>query len=87
MEQIIVQLNDQSKRDFFLELLDSLDFVQVVGDSNSKGATAKTKPKRLQLSPKKRALVEDIKEALREVELYEQGKIKLRTLEEALAEL
>ena len=87
MGHIIIQLKDEQKRTFFMELLENLDFVEVVPTPNGNAATGKTKPKRKQLSPKKRALVEEIKEALREVELHEQGKIKLRTLDEALAEL
>ena len=87
MGQITVHLTDERKRAFFMELLENLDFVEVVPTANGKAASKQATPKRKQLSPKKRALVEEIKEALREVELHQQGKIKLRTLDEALAEL
>lgn len=90
MERFTVQLTDERKRDFFLELLESLDFVQVVRTTNGHAAKenlqtahAKKKP----LSAKKRALVESIKEGLREVELHQQGKIQLQSAKEFIAEL
>ncbi|MFN4254095.1 MAG: hypothetical protein ACK4Q5_03695 [Saprospiraceae bacterium] len=92
MEQIIVQLKDETKRAFLLELLGSLNFVEIVS-ANGNGHTsarANGKPaaaKKRVLSPRKREIVEGIKEALREVELYQQGKTKLQTAREMLEEL
>ncbi len=91
MEQITVQLKDETKRAFLLELLGSLDFVEVVSaNGNGHAARANGKPtaaKKRALSPRKRKIVEGIKEALREVELHQQGKIKLQTAREMLEEL
>jgi hypothetical protein len=89
MEQIVIQLNDVSKKDFLIALLKELAFVEVLNLSSKVNGTTGTEAKlgkRLNLSPKKRALVEDIKEALREVELHEQGKIKLQTWQEFMEE-
>ena len=39
------------------------------------------------ISPEKELLMEDIREAVKEVKLHKQGKIKLKTAEELLNEL
>lgn len=89
MAQISIELKDESKVAFFLELLGSFNYVKILSP-NGNGQAAKTKPKpskkRLNLSPGKRKIVEDLKGGLREVELHRQGKIKLKTWEEFLPE-
>lgn len=47
----------------------------------------KSKAKKQKLSPRQMEMVEDLRQALREVELHRQGKIKLQTLQECLAKL
>ena len=48
-------------------------------------AVAPPKPKRL--TPEQQELVDDFREALNEVELHQQGKIQLKTLDELINEL
>lgn len=74
MGEIVIRVKDESKREFLLRLLDELEFVEVV----------RTKKK-----PSKHAqeIVKGIKEALKEVELHQQGKIKLQTAEDLINEI
>lgn len=44
-------------------------------------------PKSKQYTPEQQAWIDDFREALHEVELHQQGKIKLKTAEELLDEL
>lgn len=44
-------------------------------------------PKPKKLTPKQQEWVDDFREALHEVELHQQGKIKLQTLDELIDEL
>ena len=53
--------------------------------AEDKEKESKSKPKRK--LTKKQQLVDDLKQALKEVELHQQGKIKLPTWQELLAEL
>lgn len=88
MEQFTVQLTDERKRDFFLELLESLDFVQVVRAPN--GLTLKENLRsanKKPISAKKQALVDSIKAGLQEVELHQQGKVHLQSAKDFIGEL
>jgi hypothetical protein len=61
-----------------------------MGHEKSLGALPPIDPKKADLSwldPKKRPQARKILSALREVQLAEQGKIKLKTLDEVLNEL
>ncbi len=72
MTQIIVNIKDDSKIQFFLELVESLDFVEMNikedGDSNEE-------------------IIENIKRGLAEVKLAKQGKLKTSTPKEFFDEL
>ena len=82
MEEMVIKLKDKHKRDFLLQLLEELDFVEVV-----KIKSSKKKGDKKGLSPEQQEFVEGLTEALEEVELHRQGKIKLPTLKEVLSEL
>lgn len=74
MGDILIRVKDARKRKLLLRLLDELDFVEVVPPLSEKR------------KPSKRAdeIVAGIKEAMQEVELHRQGKIKLKTWQEML---
>ncbi len=66
----------ENKADFFLELAKNLKF-----KVEPKAATRKP------LTPEQQEWVDDLKESLHQVELHQQGKIKLKTLDELIDEL
>ena len=82
--QIQIQVNDDSKLDFLLQVLHEFSFVEVLSPLNG---AAKTAPKKKKLTAFQLQEAAEIREALEQVELHLQGKIKLKTLEEVLAEL
>ncbi len=75
MTQITFTLNDESKLDMILNWLKSQDAVRDI-------ATAPT-----QLTPKQLEMKNDLEESLQEVELHQQGKVKLKTWAELRSEL
>jgi len=75
MTEIVLNIPD-SKLPFFKELAKQLDFA-VVGEKKT----------RKKLTAKQKKWVDDFKEALNEVELHAQGKIKLKTAQQLLDEL
>lgn len=73
--EVIVQLPD-NKLDFFMELVRNLNF--------------KAEPKQADkpsFTPEEREWIDGLKEALNEVELHQQGKIKLKSLDQLINEL
>ena len=73
--QVVVELPD-NKLDFFMELFRNLNF--------------KAEPKqavRPTFTPEEREWIDGLKEALNEVELHQQGKIKLKSDRQLLDEL
>lgn len=70
----------ESKYPFFMELAKSLEFVKKIEDNLSH-----VKPKKVSDGNKK--LMQDLKEAMNEVKLHREGKIKLKTAEQLLNEL
>ena len=83
--QLQIQVNDAGKLDFLLQLLREFSFVEVLLPSN--GAASKAAPKKKQLTPFQLKEAAEIREALEEIELHVQGKIKLQSAREFLAEL
>jgi hypothetical protein len=73
MQQIVLNIKDNSKREFFRELLKQLDFVEVV--------SVKEEP--LDRSD----LLEWLKASLVEVDAHLKGEIRLQTAKEFLDEL
>lgn len=73
--EIVVKVPD-NKVEFFMELVQNLKFK----------AEPKTQAKR-QLTPEQQEWVDDLKESLKQVELHQQGKIKLKSARELLDEI
>ena len=69
--EVVLNIKDKSRAPFLMELLRSLDYINV---------------KEIKTEPKSR-IVSDLKKSLKEVKLYEEGKIKLQTFDELLNEL
>ena len=75
MTEVILSIPD-NKLPFFKELAKQLDFT-VIGEKKAKK----------KLTAKQKKWVDEFKEALNEVELHTQGKIKLKTAQQLLDEL
>lgn len=80
MKQITLHIPD-SNYSFFMELVKSLPFVKKI-----EAADETKKKSKLPADPKSK-LMKDLKEAMSEVKLHKEGKIKLRTAEQLLNEL
>ncbi|MFN4254230.1 MAG: hypothetical protein ACK4Q5_04420 [Saprospiraceae bacterium] len=83
MQQLILNIKDESQLPFLTELLAHFDFVEVLKPQNGNGQ----KRRKRKLTAAEQEFVDGLKQALREVELHQQGKIQLKTLREVLAEL
>ncbi len=79
--EYIIDVKD-TEAPFVLDLLRRFDFVQVRPAESIDDDEADDEPELT-----KEQLLADVKEALEEVKLYKQGKIKLKTLDEFLDEL
>lgn len=73
MQQIVLNIKDNSKREFFRELLKQLDFVEVVSVNEEPFEPTN--------------LLEGLKTSLVEVDAHLKGEIKLQTAKEFLDEL
>ncbi len=76
MKQVIINIQE-NKYQFFMELLNSFDFVKVSDN--------KSKP--IAISAKQKKFVDDVKHSLNEVEQHRQGKIKLQSAKDYINEL
>ncbi len=76
MKQVTINIQE-NKYQFFMELLNSFDFVKVSDN--------KSKP--IAISSKQKKFVDDIKHSLNEVEQHSQGKIKLQSAKDFINEL
>lgn len=77
MTQVTLDIQD-SKLSFFLELIKNFDFVKVKEGLSLEGK---------KLTKEQLDFVNGLKDALEEVELHRQGKIKLKTIDQLLDEL
>ncbi len=75
MKQIVLNIPD-SKYNFFMELVHNFSFIKI-----------ENKPQIKQLSKEQQDFVDGLKQSLKEVELHQQGKIKLKTADQLLDEL
>ncbi|QDK83379.1 hypothetical protein EXU85_34155 [Spirosoma sp. KCTC 42546] len=73
---ILVKVPD-NKVEFFMELVQNLKFK----------AEPRVKSKAKSFTPEQQEWINDLKESLEEVELHQQGKIKLKSARELLDEL
>ena len=71
MKQITVQISDR-KYSHFVELLKSLDYVKKVDDT---------------VASEKQKILQELRQAIKELTLIEQGKLKSRPLKNLLDEL
>ena len=83
MKELLIQIHDENRVPFILELLHEFDFIEIKTPQNGRAK----KPRKKKFTPEQQEFINGVKEALKEVELAEQGKIKLPTLEEFLVEL
>jgi hypothetical protein len=74
MKQLTLEIQDD-QYEFFMQLVNHLPFVKVVENTPKK------------LTKKQKAFVENLKSALKEVELHQEGKIQLKTLEQVIQEI
>ncbi len=75
MEQLILKVKNKRKMPFLKELLNHMDFVEVV------------EPVEKKLTKREMEILDDIEESVEQVKLHMAGKIKLRPLQELLDEL
>lgn len=75
MKQVTINIPD-SKYKFFIELVKSLDFTKV-----------EEQPSVKKLNSKQKSFVGDVKQSLKEVELHQQGKIKLQSARDFINDL
>ena len=70
--KVILDIKENSRAPFFMELLKSLDYISVLKEIKDE---------------RKSQFVSDLSEAFNDVKLYEQGKKKLKSAKELLNEL
>ncbi len=73
MSHLILNIKDQSKLTFLMEILNRMEFVEVVEPNK--------------FSPKEKKILADLDGAVDQVKLHQDGKIKLKTIQEVLDEL
>ena len=78
MKEVTLQIDD-SKFKFFMELVQSLDFVKVNKHSKSKTI--------IEEEPTKQEILEGIKQGMKEASLIEKGLLKGQTLKDFLNEV
>jgi len=74
MEQIILNIRNKRKMPFLKELLKHMEFVEIVEPAEKK-------------SVKKKKILSDLDEAVKQVTHHKKGKLKLKTIREVLNEL
>ena len=74
MEIITVQVNNKQHKRFLLQLLAELKFVDILPNASN-------------LTAEERRFVTNLRAALGDVALHQQGKIKLKTAQQLIAEL
>lgn len=85
--ELTIQVKDESKLDFLLQFFREISFVEVLSGLPSTNGNGVVKtPRKKKLTPKQQVMLEGLQDALREVELHRQGKIKLQNAREFLAE-
>lgn len=76
MTQLILNIKNDSKLPFLKELLKRMEFVEVIDPASKKKLTAKEKK-----------ILKGLEDAVEQVNLHKQGKIKLKTVQQVLNEL
>lgn len=89
MTQVTFNLTDESKLTAILEWLQKQPMVFDIRTAPKKlePKGAPMQAKKPALTPKQKRMAEDLQEALQDVELHQQGKKKLKTAEELIAEI
>ena len=73
MEHLILNIKDKNKLSFLKELLEHMDFVEVVAP--------------VKFTAKEKEILKDLDDAVTQVNLHNKGKIKLKTVQQVLDEL
>lgn len=73
MDQIVLNIKDQRKRSFFLELIRQLGFIEVVRE--------------IKLNEKQLQEMKDLEEAFEDIKQHQAGKKKLKKAKDLLNEL
>jgi len=76
MTQLILNIRNDSKLPFLKELLKRMEFVEGIDPAGKKKLTAKEKK-----------ILKGLEDAVQQVNLHKQGKIKLKTVQQVLNEL
>ncbi len=74
MTEILVRIKNQRKVSFIRELLNSFNYVEL-------------KEMEKEFTPAEKKILKNLKKSFHEVRLAEQGKIKLKTIQQVLDEL
>ena len=74
MRQLVLNI-PENKYNFFLKVIENFSFVKV------------SEEKEIKLTHKQKQFIDDTKQALNDVEMHQQGKIKLKTIDQVLDEL
>jgi hypothetical protein len=69
MEQFVVRLKDKRKRDFFLQLIKQLEFVEIVKSVSN---------------PQEVKFILQLIESFKDVKSHQRGKLKLKSLHQLL---
>lgn len=83
MKELLIQIHDENRVPFIIELLHEFDFVEIKTPQNGRAK----KPRKKKFTPEQQEFIDDLKGALRDVELHMAGKLELQTIEEFLEEL
>ena len=76
MTQLILNIKNENKLPFLKELLKRMEFVEVIDSADKKKLTAKEKK-----------ILKGLEDAVVQVNLHKQGKIKLKTVQQVLNDL
>ncbi|MBK6995480.1 MAG: hypothetical protein KA138_12940 [Saprospiraceae bacterium] len=82
MEELVIKIKDARQRNFLLEILGSLDFIEIVPQNRLPKAKSKSV-----LTPEQQLFVDDLKEAIKDVDLHLSGKKILPNARQALQNL
>ena len=76
MTQLILNIKNANKLPFLKELLKHMEFVEVIDPAENKKLTLKEKK-----------ILKELEDAVVQVNLHKQGKIKLKSIQQVLNEL
>lgn len=81
MKQIVLNIKE-SKYKFFIELVKSLGFVEIVSKPSVKTKSSEENDK-----PNREEILDGLEESFKELKLYKEGKIKFKNAKDLIDEL